>query len=540
MTTPHARARYAVSALLAAAAGIGVGHLVAGVVAPEATPVLAVGASVVDATPTPVKEWAISTFGTADKLVLVGSVTIVTLLLAAGVGLLARTHRAAACALLLVLPALALVAALSRPAAASLAALPGLVAMVVCAATFWWLTGALRDQPASGPPATPSIPATPGTPGTPGSQELPESPLDHTAQAPGVASETQRRTFLLGAGATGAVALASGAAGQLLAAGAAAPARALPRVAEPLAALPRGLEATSPGVSALRTPTRDFYRVDTALTVPRVDADGWRLTIDGSVRTRVTVTYAELLAMDLVERDITLNCVSNDVGGPYIGSTRWTGVPVRTLLQRAGVEPGVDQILSTSVDGMTISTPLEALTDDREALLVVGMDGAPLPPRHGYPVRLLTPGLYGFVGATKWLTRLTATTYAARTAYWTERGWATDAPVRTQARIDTPAGLRPLRAGRIAVGGVAWSQAHGGISSVEVRVDDGAWRTATLGPEVGPTYWRQWSLPWDATSGRHELTVRAVDGEGTPQPTDRLAPYPSGAQGLHSVVVLVA
>jgi DMSO/TMAO reductase YedYZ molybdopterin-dependent catalytic subunit len=303
--------------------------------------------------------------------------------------------------------------------------------------------------------------------------------------------------------------------------------------------VPVELEATTKGISPLRTPTESFYRVDTALTIPRVDPTTWTLTIDGMVAQELTVTYDDILGMDLVERDITLNCVSNEVGGPYIGSARWTGVPVRALLERVGIDRGVDQILSTSVDGMNISTPVQALLDDREALLVVGMDGRPLPAKHGFPVRLLTPGLYGFVGATKWLERLTATTYAAKPAYWTERDWATDAPVRTQSRIDTPKGLGGLRAGQVAIGGVAWSQAHQGIRRVEVRVDDGPWVEATLGPEVGAAYWRQWSMSWEATPGRHQLTVRATDGEGTVQATERLDPFPSGAQGLHSIVVIV-
>ena len=264
------------------------------------------------------------------------------------------------------------------------------------------------------------------------------------------------------------------------------------------------------------------------LTIPPW-TDKWTLTIGGMVAQELTVTYDDILGMDLVERDITLNCVSNEVGGPYIGSARWTGVPVRALLERVGIDRGVDQILSTSVDGMNISTPVQALLDDREALLVVGMDGRPLPAKHGFPVRLLTPGLYGFVGATKWLERLTATTYAAKPAYWTERDWATDAPVRTQSRIDTPKGLGGLRAGQVAIGGVAWSQAHQGIRRVEVRVDDGPWVEATLGPEVGAAYWRQWSMSWEATPGRHQLTVRATDGEGTVQATAP-RPFPSGAR----------
>jgi DMSO/TMAO reductase YedYZ molybdopterin-dependent catalytic subunit len=203
------------------------------------------------------------------------------------------------------------------------------------------------------------------------------------------------------------------------------------------------------------------------------------------------------------------------------------------------VHSGADQVLSESADGFTVSTPIEALTDDRDAMLVYAMDGAPLPAKHGFPVRLLTPGLYGYVGATKWLTKLTATTFAAQQSYWTQRGWAAQAPVKTQSRIDTPRGLATYRPGTIAIGGVAWAQGRG-ISRVEVRVDGGPWREAVLGPDAGTDYWRQWHVAWDATPGRHDLTCRATDGTGAVQTSERADPFPSGASGYHSVVVIIA
>jgi hypothetical protein len=214
---------------------------------------------------------------------------------------------------------------------------------------------------------------------------------------------------------------------------------------------------------------------------------------------------------------------------------------VRDLLERAGVRDGVDQVLSTSTTGFTVSTPLQALTDDRDALVAVGMNGQPLPVRHGFPARLVTPGLYGFVGCTKWLERLTATTYRQDQAYWTERGWATEAPVLTQSRIDTPGGLQTVRAGEpVTVGGVAWAQRRG-ITGVEVQVDDGPWLKATLGPEAGVDYWRQWYLRWTPEPGasRRTLTVRATDGTGQTQTSEEATPFPRGATGWHSVVVLV-
>jgi DMSO/TMAO reductase YedYZ molybdopterin-dependent catalytic subunit len=211
---------------------------------------------------------------------------------------------------------------------------------------------------------------------------------------------------------------------------------------------------------------------------------------------------------------------------------------VRDLLERAGVKSGVDQILSESTDGMTISTPVEALMDQRDALIAVAMDGKPLPAEHGFPARLLTPGLYGYVGATKWLTSLTATTYAAQQAYWTERGWAAKATVKTQSRIDTPMGAATYPQGRLAVGGVAWAQGRG-IKAVEVQVDNGPWQPATLGPDGGTDYWRQWYWIWDATAGRHQLTARATDNTGVPQTTQQVDAFPSGATGLHSIVVTI-
>jgi DMSO/TMAO reductase YedYZ molybdopterin-dependent catalytic subunit len=256
------------------------------------------------------------------------------------------------------------------------------------------------------------------------------------------------------------------------------------------------------------------------------------------VREPFSLGFAELSALPLVERDITLTCVSNEVGGRYVGAARWLGVPVRLLLDRAGVGSRADQVLSADVDGFTISTPLDVLTDGRDALVAIGMNGEPLPRDHGFPARLVTPGVYGFVGATKWLRRLTLTTYADDRAYWTKRDWATDAPIKVSSRIDAPAPLSRIRPGRTAIGGVAWAQ-HRGIARVEVRIDGGPWQEARLGPDVGIDYWRQWWLPWDATSGQHALSVRATTADGEVQTPVRTAPFPAGSSGIQEVVVTV-
>ena len=537
----RAQSAYAVCGLLAAAAGMALGHVAAAFVSPSASPVLAVGSAVIDATPTPVKEWAVRTLGTADKPLLLAGVATVTAAVAAAIGLLSRRRPTLAQVLLVLLAVLAGVAAMTRPAAVQQDLIPAVVAAAAGALT---LDGLRR--------LVPSAPTAPGGAGGAGAATSAaaasadagaapaESPLDPTAYAPSTAGRPARRAFLLGTAGVTAGAATAGVVGQRLAVPPGLPASvSLPVPRMEVAPLPAGLEGRIRGLSPFRTPLMEFYRVDTALVIPRVDAESWRLEIGGDVDRPFTLSYAELLAMPMVEKDITLNCVSNEVGGPYISSTRWLGVPVRELLERAGVRQGVDQVLSESTDGMTISTPIEALTDDRDALVAVGMDGNPLPARNGFPARLVTPGLYGYVGATKWLAKLTATTFEAEQAYWTKRGWAERALVKTQSRIDTPQGLGTYSAGKVAVAGVAWAQGRG-IDKVEVSVDGGEWREATLGPDAGTDYWRQWYFVWDARTGRHELAVRATDGTGELQTAKRAEPFPSGATGYHSIVVQIA
>ncbi len=516
---PSSRTSYAAAGVLSTLAGVAAAHLVAALVDPAASPVLAVGSTVIDLTPTPLKEWAVRELGTADKPVLLASVALGTLAFAGGAGLLARRSARAGAALLLALVALAGVLAVTRPAAGPAAALPAAVAALVGLGVFTLAITRLRDASrANDPSGTPA----PGTP---------EAVL---------AARASRRSLLIGAGAVTALSAAAAATGHWLAgAGRRIADIVLPRAADPLPPLPAGLEDDHAGISSLQTKTDRFYRVDTNLVVPRVDVDSWRLTIDGDVRQKVELTYDDLLAMPLVERDITLTCVSNEVGGKYVGAARWLGVPLEDLLDRAGVGTKADQLLSTAVDGFTISTPLDVVRDGRDVLIAVGMNGEPLPADHGFPARLVTPGVYGFVGATKWLTRLTLTTYAAKRAYWTKRGWATDAPIKVSARIDTPRPLSTIEPGKTVIGGVAWAQ-HRGIRRVEVRINGGAWQVARLGPDVGVDYWRQWYLPWDAPTGRHLVAVRAVTLDGDVQTAVRATPFPDGSSGVQEVVVTVA
>ena len=312
----------------------------------------------------------------------------------------------------------------------------------------------------------------------------------------------------------------------------------LPPAASAAAALPAGTDLGIAGLESFVTPNSDFYRIDTALVSPQVDPATWKLDITGMVDRPFTLTYEELLNRPLIERDITLVCVSNEVGGHLAGTARWLGVPVRELLAEAGARAGADQVVSRSVDGWNAGSPTAALTENRDAMVAIAMNGEVLPIVHGFPARLVVPGLYGYVSATKWVTELELTTFDAFDAYWARRGWAKQASIKTLSRIDTPRGLSNIAAGRTAIAGTAWAIGRG-IDVVEVQIDDGPWQTARLGATPGKDTWRQWVLDWDAMPGRHSITVRASDGTGGRQTEQRAEPIPDGASGWHSVVVLV-
>lgn len=496
---------YAVTGVLAAVSGMAVGHLVAGLFNPASSPVLAVGSTVIDATPVTLKDFAIEHFGTNDKLVLLLSVGVVTVLLAAVAGALSRKRPAIGIGLIVLLVALAGAAALTRPLATVTDLLPALSTGVVGVAVLLWLRRSLGQRRREGSP-------------TGGS----------------------RRSFLLGAAGVTAGAVVVGGLGQKLGSASSDPSTvALPKAADVGKALPAGLDSKVPGITTFTTPTAEFYRVDTNLTIPQVAKDSWKLQIDGDVKNAFSLSFDELSSMPLIERHITQTCVSNEVGGGYMGSATWLGVRLTDILDRAGVGTTADQLLSTAVDGFTISTPLAVVRDGRDAMIAIGMNGKALPAVHGFPARLITPGLYGYVGATKWLTRLTLTTYAKDQAYWTKRDWATDAPIKTSARVDTPAPLSTIKPGMTAIGGVAWAQ-HRGVGTVEVQIDGAAWQKVTLGPDAGVDYWRQWYFPWNATTGSHTISVRATDLKGAVQTDVRAKPFPNGSSGIQQVVVLVS
>ena len=302
---------------------------------------------------------------------------------------------------------------------------------------------------------------------------------------------------------------------------------------------PAGADLRVPGLSPFITPNEEFYRVDTALLVPAVKAETWQLSIHGMVDRELTLTFDQLMGRPLMERDITLACVSNEVGGEYVGNARWLGAPLKAILEEAGVDPLADQLVSRSVDGFTVGTPTAVVMDGRDAMLAIAMNGEALPLDHGFPVRMVVPGLYGYVSATKWLVDLELTTFDAFDAYWIRRGWAQEAVIKTQSRIDTPRSNARAPAGTVPVAGVAWAQ-HRGIAAVELRVDGGPWIPAELSVEDTVDTWRQWLVRWDATAGEHELQVRATDQAGMVQSEEHAPPFPDGATGYHSVKVHVS
>jgi hypothetical protein len=294
-----------------------------------------------------------------------------------------------------------------------------------------------------------------------------------------------------------------------------------------------------PGISPFITPNGQFYRVDTALLVPQVDPSNWTLRIHGMVAREITITFDQLLRRPLIEDYLTLCCVSNPVAGPYIGTAKWLGASLAALLRAARPQRGADQLLATSVDGFTSGTPLQVILDGRDALVAVAMNGAALPTAHGFPARLVVPGLYGYVSACKWVVDLEVTTFAAAQGYWVPRGWSAMGPIKTESRIDVPTNGASVKAGKVSVAGVAWAQ-HKGIEAVEARADHGPWQEATLATVPGIDTWRQWVWEWEATSGTHLIEARATDKTGYTQTSAIADVAPNGATGYPSTQVSVS
>lgn len=522
-----------------AALTVGAAELAAGLLGTDG-PVVAVGDAVVDHSPALLTDFARDAFGVHQKTVLLAGIGAVLAVAAAGLGTLAVRRPLLGQLGLMLFAGLGVLAVLVRRVDGVAAALPVLIGLAAGSLGLYLL---LR-----------MLPAPQGTAGRevegPGAESgvaafEPAEPDSASEAGPAESADprqslAERRGFLLtGAGVLTAAAVAGTAGLRLGGEGGAAAAReglALPAAAEPLPPLPGGAELGVPGLAPFQTPIRDFYRIDTALSVPRVEPRQWSLRVHGMVERPVEIDFDTLLRRGLQEADITLLCVSNEVGGDLVGNTRWLGVPLAPLLREAGVHSGADQILSTSTDGWTCGTPTEAVLDGRDALLAVAMDGEPLPLRHGFPVRMVVPGLYGFVGATKWVTDIELTRFADAQAYWTRRGWAEQAPVKTMSRIDVPGSSERVSAGETVVAGVAWAQRRG-IDAVEVRLDGGEWQQAELAQTPGIDTWRQWVAEFDLEPGDHTIEARATDADGHTQTAQRVDPLPDGATGLPSVRV---
>ncbi len=530
----------AIAGLLAAGTALGVGQLVAGLTGASGSPVVAVGELQIDFTPPWLKNFAIREFGPDDKLILVSGILVVLAIFAAVIGAAATRRMAYGLAGLGVFAAVGLTAAATRPTATVTSLLPTLAATAAAVAVLRLLIPMVSPpaltaaRPAvSYDPVTSADPVTGADPAATEPVETPDLEPDGPA----------RRSFLAAGAATAGVAAAAGLAGRLLAerSSVASAQRSLriPKPAVSTQALPPGVNLDIPGLSPFVTSNASFYRVDTALVLPQVDPSSWQLRIHGMVNREITLTFDELLKRPLIEDYVTLCCVSNPVDGPYIGNAKWLGASLAAVLREAGIKAGADQLMCTSVDGFTSGTPVQTVMDGRDALLAVAMNGQPLPIAHGFPARMVVPGLYGYVSATKWVTDINVTTFAGNYAFWAQRGWSQQAPIKTECRIDVPNGLNDVRGGTTAVAGVAWAQ-HKGIEAVHVRVDSGPWNEARLAAVPGIDTWRQWVWEWDATPGQHVLEARATDKTGYTQTSVQAQPEPNGASGYPGVQVTVS
>ncbi len=549
--------------LLSTFAGLAVAELIVGLVRGANSPVVPVGQEVIDIVPPAVKDWAIDWFGTADKAVLIIGTLLSLAVIGSIVGNLAiKGNRAAAYAVTGVVGVIGVFAVQMRPAPTFGKMLPPIVGTLVSMLVIWWLSP--RDV---------------GVAAVATEVERPER-ADETVQSvplePNSASATmgslftstvQRRNFLQGASTVGLLSVMAGGIGRVLKGrfdvGGERAALELPPPVDtvapvatvPEAAVGAGLEPSVQTASVAMTdfgidevepwvvPNGDFYRIDTALVVPQVPKDSWKLRVHGMVDRELEITFADLLERDMIERYITLSCVSNRIGGDLVGNAKWQGVRLKDVLDEAGVHPEATQVVSRSIDGWNCGSPTSAIMDGRDAMLAIAMNDEPLPAEHGYPVRLVVPGLYGYVSATKWVTEIELTRWEDFDGYWIERRWSKEGPVKTMARIDRPTSGRDYSAdadGVVDIAGLAWA-VHRGISKVEVSIDEGEWRECELAGVPTDDTWRQWRYQWDkATPGKHSVRARAYDGAGVPQPEEPKDVAPDGAQGYHKVEFKVA
>ncbi|MGZ4457294.1 MAG: molybdopterin-dependent oxidoreductase [Nocardioides sp.] len=499
------RRHLALAGAVAGLSGLTASHALTALLHASATPVQAVAEVVIAKTPGPVAERLIHLVGRNDKPLLVGGVTVAVVLLGALAGVLEGRRRRTGMLVFVAMGVVALLAVMTRPGFTPTTILPLAVGVGVWLVVLAWLV----DR------------ATAPERAVPGGQEE---------------AGTGRRGFLLAAAGVAVAALAVEGLGRVAGRGrqAVETTRRLLRLPVDAGRVPAGADLGLPGTTPWRVPNSDFYRIDTALVVPSVDPESWRLRIHGMVDKPITLTYRELLARGLTQDWVTICCVSNPVGGDLIGNAFWSGVRVADLLAEAGVHPDADAVLQTSKDGWTCGTPVQALTDGRNAMLAVAMNGQPLPLEHGFPVRMIVPGLYGFVSATKWVVDLEVTKFATFSAYWTQRGWSPQGPVKTESRIEVPRDGGGTTTGRVRVGGHAWAQ-HTGIVRVELRLDGNPWQRAELGRVPGNDTWVQWAGTVDVSAGDHTLAVRATDRSGYTQTAARADVVPDGATGWHTI-----
>ncbi|MFF1382003.1 molybdopterin-dependent oxidoreductase [Arthrobacter sp. NPDC058288] len=509
----------ALAGVAAAAVVLSVAELIGAFFTARATPLIALGSTFIDFTPPWLKDFAIATFGTNDKAALFAGMGLTIFLLACVLGVVAYRKWALGVAGVLLMGAVIVASVVTRASVEPLDALPsligtaaGLVVLRLLITRLW----RMRSWPAV-------------------AADVAAKDTERPA--------TTRRAFFAASGITAVAAAVAATGGRLLSAARSNIAQAreslqLPSPAKAAPAVPAGVQSAAPGVTSWITPNNEFYRIDTALSVPEINAEEWELRVHGLVEQEVTLTFQDLLDAELIESHVTLTCVSNPVGGNLAGNAKWLGLPIREVLKMARPKDGADMVLSTSEDGFSASTPLEVLQDDRDAMLAIGMNGEPLPLEHGYPVRMVVPGLYGFVSATKWVVDLEVTRFADSKAYWTDRGWSERGPIKTMARVEVPKSFAQVPAGKVAIGGTAWAQTRG-ITKVEVQIDNGPWTEAVLSTEASVVTWRQWSFEWDATPGPHYIKARATDGTGEVQTDKRADPVPDGASGWQSVMVTV-
>ncbi len=507
----------AIAGLVSGAVAVTVGLLVAGIL-DVVSPIDAVGSEFIDRVPPWLKELAIQWFGTNDKVALRVGIVGVLAIASLVVGYLTVRWRIAAVIGIGLFGLIGAIAAWHRPGEAAGAALPSLL-------------GAAVGIPLLIRLVHPSVPAG----------------VEYPTRSR-VPLGWDRRRFLVSTGSAAAAAVVAGALADVL------ENRRVDSIREAIPdtlpevqsaggvvdgttiSIPAG--ATLSPVTPFITPAGDFYRIDTALSFPRIGLSNYKVEIGGMVDNPLTLTYADLLARPQVERVVTLCCVSNEVGGDLISNAVFQGVMLAPLLKEAGVQSGAEQVYSESLDGWTCGFPVEVALDGRDAMIAIGMNGEALPLEHGFPARLVVPGLYGYVSATKWLSKIELTTWDAEEGYWVPRGWARDAPIKTQSRIDVPRDGKTVAAGTTKIAGIAWAQ-HRGVAKVEVQIDDGQWQEAQLGSDVTNDAWRQWVLDWDAKPGTYTIAVRATDKEGDTQTADHAPPDPDGATGYHTRTVKV-